>query len=266
MYSNLNISDIEIKKDHDDSMMEEEIPKELHDSKLNKANIILTPIIGHNPLALNDTMVQHSGNDLVDNIINDSISDVRKTLRMHSKESIVSRRSPRRILRETNKSNKRRYDSSRSASFSRSRSRSRNKKTRSRTEQYERRLKYEDPKNYETNRLGFRHRRHLPEQIIIFNIPMKFDRDMEFYKHIISLFPELRIVNFSHDSMREGFIIARLIDEPSKVQRFYDNFVSCLTKFREYEFKVVKHDNYRVTPLLKFTYKVVKFNDLICLE
>ena len=190
--------------------------------------------------------------------LDDTMKYVKKRLPFGSKDSVESDTS-RRILRERSRSNDIRRDSSCSKSLSRSRK----KKTLSRTSYYEK---------YERSRCENRGYNHEPdrfrsEQIIILNIPLKFDRDMEFVKHISDLFKDLKILNFNHDSFRPGFMIGRLIDNPNKIDKFYRNFVCTTSKFREYEFKISKSVISRTTPMMKFTYRVIKYSgDIISLD
>lgn len=261
---NLDVSEIRALDDLDDSKMGEEVLDAIEPHKMT-VNDISQEFA--KKLGLNDTMYvkrDEETHDVVRSIIeDDDMMDTVKRLRYDSLESVREILPKNRILRESHESRNRK--SSSSSSSSRSISRSRKKRTRSRIKNF---VKHENF-DYRKQQIGFKHRGNLymSEQIIIFNIPKKFDRDVEFIKHIISLFPEIRIINFSHDNMKPEFLIARLVDEPDKIKKYFDQYVCTLSKFRHYEFRITKHEHSKSTPMLRFSYKVIQLpDDIITLD
>jgi hypothetical protein len=240
----MNFSNIQLNDDHEESR---EYVKILDDLNGTSIEVQATKEVVHNNTMLlpEKQTIKHAKGD-------DTMAPI-KRLRFESKEPSVDSMRARRVIRDRRSNSNRKYDSSSSSSNSRSRK----KKTRSRTN----RISSYD-KDYENDRI-YDDYNYKTGQIIILNIPIKFDRDMEFNKHLYYLFNEIRIMNFSHDQYRQGYMIGRLIDEPDRIKIFYELFKVNMSYFRNYRFVFRKFEKSSGTPMMRFSYKVVKFGEEI---
>jgi hypothetical protein len=257
---NLDFSKIQINDEHEESKLFGKI--------LNEMNCTSTDIHGISQ-EYEQKVCFDTKNNLLDNTMlmprddsfkavgDETMIDTKKRLKFDSKESSIESNRSRKILKQRRSSSNRKYESSNSRSYSRSRK----KRTRSRTSRYEK-----SELMCDCTRTSDRRDYYQSEQIIIFDVPIKFDRDMDFNKHLYSLFPEIRLMNFSHDQFKQGFMIGRMIDEPDIIKRFYDRFVSTKSYYKDYQFVITKHDRSSRTPMMKFSYKVVKYRDVVSLD